>query len=337
MNKIKIGVIGCGHLGKMHIKNLTEISINNPDVILEGIYDIDETKSKESSELYNVNCFKSLDDAFDKLDAAIIVTPTTSHFDIAKIAIEKNTHSFIEKPVTASVEQGYQIRNLIAGKDLVIQIGHIERFNPGILALGDFVIKPLFIESHRISTFNPRGIDVSVVQDLMIHDIDIILNLVKSKVKSIDANGVAIISNNIDIANARIKFENGCVANMTASRISQKKMRKMRIFQPDTYISIDFQSNSSDIISLTRKKVNKSPEFSLNKFVIGDTEFTIKFDKPKVTESNPMKYELNEFINCIINKQIPKVTLDDGIQALEVASEIIQKSEESFKEINLHK
>lgn len=334
MEKIKIGVIGCGHLGKMHLKNLKEISKEDPNVELTGIYDIDFLKSKEMSVNHNIIAFEKLDDLLNNIDAAIIVTPTSTHFQIAKDTLGKNIHTFIEKPVTASLKEAYELKKISQQSNSIIQIGHIERFNPAILSLGNTDIRPTFIESHRISNFNPRGTDVSVVQDLMIHDIDIILNLVKSKVKSIDASGVAIISNKIDISNARIKFENGCVANITASRISMKKMRKMRIFQKDKYISIDFQENKSEIVSLSRKPATKLSKISLTKFVMGDTEFSINIEKPKVKESNPMKYELKLFIDCIKKKITPIVSLDDGIQALEVATEIITKSNESLAEIN---
>ena len=240
MEKIRAGIIGCGHLGKMHLKNIKELEKERKDVELSGIYDIDIEKSRQISVENKTKCFNTLEEMLNEINAAVIVSPTSTHFDIALKTIYKNIHTFIEKPVTDSLENAYLLRADRDIHNIIVQVGHIERFNPALLSVEKYNIKPLFIESHRLAQYNPRGTDVSVIQDLMIHDIDIILSLVKSRVKQIDANGVAIMTDKFDIANARLQFDNGCVANITASRISQKKMRKIRIFQNDAYISIDF-------------------------------------------------------------------------------------------------
>ena len=329
-SKINIGLIGAGHLGKMHIRNLLEISKEDHDVNFVGIYDINTEQAYEISSELKVKSFGTLEEYFDNVDTTLIVTPTVTHFEIAKLAIEKGKNIFIEKPVTARVDEAKQLKQMLESKKIVFQVGHIERFNPALLALRDIQIKPLFIECHRLAQFNPRGTDVSVVQDLMIHDIDLILSLVKSKVKNIEASGVPIITHRIDISNARIKFENGCVANITSSRISQKRMRKMRIFQKSAYISIDFQDNESEIFNLvpkSDKRLKKS-----NSIVLPDSDMVILYEKLKGKEKNPMKIEQKHFIECIKNSTEPMITLDDGLQALEVAREIILKSEESTKD-----
>ncbi len=330
-DKIKIGLIGAGHLGKMHIKNLLEISREDADVEFAGIYDVNTEHAYDISSEMKVKSFGSLDEYFDNINTTLIVTPTLTHFEIAKLAIEKGKNIFVEKPVTATLAEAKQLRELPGTKDIVFQVGHIERFNPALLALKDIAINPLFIECHRLAQFNPRGTDVSVVQDLMIHDIDLILSLVKSKVKSIDASGVPIITQKIDISNARIKFENGCVANITSSRISQKRMRKMRIFQKSAYISIDFQENESEIFNLVPKDDKRLKKF--NSITMPDSDLAILYEKNKGKEKNPMKIEQMHFIDCIKNSRQPLVTLEDGLQALEVAREIILKSEESTKEM----
>lgn len=330
-NKIKIGLIGTGHLGEMHIKNLLEISKEDHDVEFVGVYDIDRERANEISSKFKVRTFESIDDYFENINSTLIVTSTISHFDIAKQAIEKNKNIFIEKPVTATLSEAKMLRDILSNKDLIFQVGHIERFNPALLALKDIEIKPLFIECHRLAQFDPRGTDVSVVQDLMIHDIDLILSLVKSKVIDIDASGVPIITQKIDISNARIKFENGCVANITSSRISQKKMRKMRIFQKSTYLSIDFQENISEIFNLVQsddKRLKKT-----NSIILPKSDKAILYEKLKGKEKNPMKIEQRHFIDCIKNSVQPLVTLEDGLQALEVAREIILKSDESINKI----
>jgi predicted dehydrogenase len=325
MEKIKVGVLGCGHLGKMHIKNIKELEKDRKDLELAGVFDIDMDKCTSIAKEFKTKCFNYFSDFLKEIDAVIIVTPTSTHFDLALKTITNNIHTFIEKPVTDTVADAYLLRaNHDNHNSTVVQVGHIERFNPALLAVEKYKINPLFIESHRLSQYNPRGTDVSVIQDLMIHDIDIILSLVKSRVKQIDANGVAIITDKFDIANARIQFENGCVANITASRISQKKMRKMRIFQNNAYISIDFSENASEVFSLDA--TGKSGKV-IEKIEKDGKKLNITYDKPKTSKINAMKYEENSFFDCIANKTKPIVSLEDGIQALEVATEIINKIE----------
>jgi predicted dehydrogenase len=322
MEKIKVGISGCGHLGKMHIKNIKELEKERKDVELVGIYDIDMDICKKTAIEFKTKHFDFPLDFLKEINAVIIASPTSTHFDIALNTISNNIHTFIEKPVTSNLEDAYLLRaDHNNHKSVIVQVGHIERFNPALLAVEQYNIEPLFIESHRLSQYNPRGTDVSVIQDLMIHDIDIILSLVKSKVKQIDANGVAIITDKFDIANARLQFENGCVANITASRISQKKMRKMRIFQNDAYISVDFSENVSEVFKLDES--GKSGKV-IEKIEKDGKKTCITYNKPKSLKVNAMKYEENLFFDCIKNKTTPIVSLEDGIHALEVATEIIK-------------
>jgi predicted dehydrogenase len=318
---LNIGLAGCGHLGLIHCKILSEITEQNPYYNFKGVYDIDTEKSSKAANEYNVNAYGSLNELLSEINTMIIVTPTSTHFEIAERAVKKHINVFIEKPVTTSLDEAQKLIGISENTDVKIQVGHVERFNPALTSLEKYELKPRFIESHRLAQFNPRGTDVSVIQDLMIHDIDIILNLVKSPIEKIDANGVAVISNAIDIANARLSFQNGCVANVTSSRISMKKMRKMRLFQGNTYISIDFLNNKSEVFRLTDIS-NNEPGIS---FPFSDDKKII-FEQPHADtakESNPIKRELESFLASIINNQPVKVSLEDGKQAVKVADEII--------------
>ncbi len=331
-NKIKIGIAGCGHLGNFHIKNLIELQKERNDIEVIGVYDINSKKTDKIKSEYYLRVFNSLEELLNNINTVIIVTPTTTHYEISKMAIKKNINTFIEKPVTDKVSDAFELLEYANSKNVKIQVGHIERYNPALLALEEININPLFIESHRLSEFNPRGTDVSVIQDIMIHDIDIILNLIKSKIESIEANGVAIITDKIDIANARIKFKNGCVANLTASRISQKKMRKMRIFQKNAYISIDFMKNQSELFSmLNENDTNVKP----NAFIIGPFEYDNKrikilYENKTVSTVNPMKYELNKFFNSIVNDIKPEVDIEAAVEAVKAAQMITDKINESI-------
>ncbi|MCI0496209.1 Gfo/Idh/MocA family oxidoreductase, partial [candidate division KSB1 bacterium] len=260
MKNVKVGILGVGHLGRLHVQNYK--SIANAEIV--GIYDINYDRCQEVAREFQVEAFEKLDHLLDRIEAASIVVSTIHHFEITKACLNKGIHCLVEKPITSTLAEADELIGLSKQKGLMLQVGHIERFNPAIVALADFELKPMFIESHRLASFNPRGTDVAVVLDLMIHDIDIILHLVKNPVQKIDASGVAVITDEVDIANARIGFENGCVANITASRISQKKMRKMRLFQRNAYIGVDFLQKFSEIYQLvdageTTIKANQFP------------------------------------------------------------------------------
>lgn len=324
MQKLKIGVIGAGHLGSLHAKMFAQIETAH----LVGVYDIDGEKAERVASDCNTKTFSNLVDLFAAVDAVIVATTTKAHFDVAKQSIERGLHTFIEKPITETIEQARQLVTLAQERGVKIQVGHIERFNPAILALEQFEIKPLFIESHRLAQFNPRGSDVAVVLDLMIHDIDLILSLVKSPVVRIDANGVAVVSDSEDIANARLQFENGCVANVTASRISQNKMRKMRLFQQDSYISIDFSQGLAEVFRLVDEgDTTAKSTMQLGKIDQGQRKRVIVYEQPEVKEVNALKYELELFIKAVQNNTEPAVSGKEGLQALEVAQEILKKME----------
>jgi predicted dehydrogenase len=275
-----------------------------------------------------VKAFPALDDLLSQVEAVSIATATQSHYDVAMEAVNRGVHLLIEKPITATIEQAKALTEQAETKGLKLQVGHIERFNPAILALEPYNITPLFIESHRLAQFNPRGSDVAVVLDLMIHDIDLILSLVKSKVTRIDANGIAVISGTPDIANARLQFENGCVANVTASRISQNKMRKMRLFQRDAYISIDFAQGLAEVFRLVDEETpNVKPTMMLGRIDQGKHKRIIVYEQPEVQEVNALEYELKRFIESVQKNLETPVTGRDGLLALQVAQEILQKIE----------
>ena len=323
--EIKAGIIGCGHLGKLHIKNVKDIEAENKNVKLFGIFDINKEEAAGLAEKYGIKSYNTPEEMLDEVNAVLIVTPTTSHFEIAKKALIRKVHTFIEKPVTETLQEAEDLEKL-KQDGTIVQVGHIERFNPAILAVEKYKITPLFIETHRLAQFNPRGTDVSVIKDLMIHDIDIILNLVKSKVKSIEANGVGVLTDTIDIANTRLNFENGCVANITASRISLNKMRKMRIFQKNAYISIDFLNNTSEVFRLSEDSDTNIFSMPVN---YNGKDYKIVYEKPTTDIKNAMKYEEELFFNSILNNTVPEVTLKDCKEAIEIANKILQKIEDN--------
>jgi predicted dehydrogenase len=289
-----------------------------------GFYDTDSKISEELSDKEGYKYFSNLDNLLDNVEAIDIISPTTTHYQIAKQAILSNKHVFIEKPITDNVDHAKDIIQLSRKKNIIGQVGHVERFNPAYVAAFNHIKDPMFIESHRLSDFNPRGTDVSVIMDLMIHDIDIVLNTVKSKVKKINASGVSIISNSPDIANARIEFENKCVANLTASRISLKKMRKTRIFQKDAYISIDFLEKELQIVKI-KDAVKSNSNLSMVIKTNRGKDKIIYFENPEIIEENSILNELESFANSINNKSLPKVTLLDGYEAIKVANEVISQ------------
>ena len=332
MSDIKVGIVGCGHLGYFHIKNLIELQKERKDFEIIGVFDIDSSKSGKINKEFNLKIFDSLLDLFENINTAIIVTPTTTHYNISRLAIEKNINAFIEKPITDKISDANELLEFANIKNVKIQVGHIERYNPALLALEDMELNPLFIESHRLSEFNPRGADVSVIMDLMIHDIDIILSLVNSKIISIEANGVAVITNKIDIANARLNFENGCVANLTASRISLKKMRKMRIFQKNAYISIDFMKSQSEIFSILKEGTSiDNPKALVVPMEYDNKKIRILYESKTVSNINPMKFELNKFFDSIVENIKPEVDIEAAVEAVEAAQKIIDKINKSVK------
>ena len=313
----KVGVVGCGHLGKIHLKLLNQSESFN----LLGVYDNDINISKKAGSEFGCKSYESFEEMIAEIDVLDIVTPTPSHYSYALKAVENGVHIFIEKPVCSNTKESLNLIKKSKLNNVKIQVGHVERFNPAFTAVENNISKPMFIESHRLSQFNPRGNDVSVVLDLMIHDIDIILNSVDSPIKQISSSGVSVISDTPDIANARIEFENGCVANLTASRVSLKNMRKTRFFQSGKYISIDFLNRESQIVEIDEKN-SEMPIMTLETSK-GDKK-KIYFSKPDISENNAILDELNSFAFSIKNDTKPKVDIYDGHNALDVAIRIIK-------------
>jgi hypothetical protein len=318
---LKIGVLGAGHLGKIHIKLIKQIT----DFELVGFHDPNDAVAVDAAQKLNIGKFASIDELIDAVDVVDIVTPTLSHYDCASRALRKSKHIFIEKPITNTIEEAKSLISLVQEADVVAQVGHVERFNPAFTAVRDYLEQPMFIETHRLAQFNPRGTDVSVVLDLMIHDLDIVLSVVKANIKRISASGVAIVSDEPDIANARLEFDNGCVANLTASRFSLKNMRKTRFFQRNAYISVDFLKKSSEVVKM-RDIVGEPDPFSMSiDLGQGRGSKEIFFEKPKIQENNAILDELQSFANAIIQGHKPPVTVEDGYKALDVAYKIIEK------------
>jgi len=315
---LKVGVLGAGHLGKIHLKLLNQSNKYN----LVGFYDpIKENAQKVAAE-FGYKAFDTIQDLINAVDVVDIVTPTLSHFDCAKEAIEKGKHIFIEKPITKTVEEADALIELAKKHQVKGQVGHVERFNPAFTAVKDSITNPMFIETHRLAEFNPRGTDVPVVLDLMIHDIDIILSVVNSKVKKVNASGVSVISDTPDIANARIEFENGCVANLTASRISLKNMRKSRFFQKDAYIAVDFFEKATEVVRM-KDAPEKPGDFDMILQNAEGVKKQIYFENPTVDANNAILDELETFADAINNDTTPIVTLEQGTEALRVAHLII--------------
>jgi predicted dehydrogenase len=315
---LRIGILGVGHLGKFHLNNWIEIA----DVTLVGFYDPDEENAKLVQEKYGLKRYTNAEELMDECEAVDIVAPTIFHFELCSLALRKGKHVFVEKPLANTMDEARSLVKLAKESNVKFQVGHVERFNPAFLSLKNYALQPMFIEVHRLAQFNPRGTDVSVILDLMIHDIDIILNLVKSNVSYISANGVAVMSDTPDIANVRIEFDNGCVANLTSSRISMKKMRKMRLFQKDAYIGIDFLDKKTEII-----KLNTADDRDVFTFDIetNNGKKTIAIASPVVKDSNAIKMELEAFKNAIINNTDTPVSIIDGFGAMEVAHQILEK------------
>lgn len=316
---LKVGILGVGHLGKFHLNNWKEIQ----QAELVGFYDPNDATAQEVSEKYQIPRFLDPERLMDVVDAVDIVAPTNYHFELCKLAIRKGKHVFVEKPLANTMPEARELVKLVKESNIKFQVGHVERFNPAYLSIEKMDINPMFIEVHRLAQFNPRGTEVSVILDLMIHDIDIILSLVKSEVKLISASGVAVMTETPDIANVRIEFNNGCVANLTSSRISMKKMRKIRVFQKDAYIGIDFLNKKSEIIKLKGPADIDSFSFDLET-PAGDKK-TIAVLNPSVPEVNAIKLELEKFRDSILNNTPTIVSEVDGYRAMDVAHQILQK------------
>ena len=315
---LNVGVLGAGHLGKIHLRLLNESQKYN----LVGFYDPDVINGKKVEAEFGYTFFDNINKLIDAVDVVDIVTPTLSHFDCAKKAMEKGKHVFIEKPITTTLQEAEELLLLEKKHQVKGQVGHVERFNPAFMAVKENINNPMFIETHRLAEFNPRGTDVPVVLDLMIHDIDAILSVVKSEVKQINASGVSVISNSPDIANARIEFENGCVANLTASRISLKNMRKSRFFQKDAYISVDFLEKKVEVVKM-KDAPEKPGDFDMILQNAEGVKKQIYFENPDIASNNAILDELETFADAINNNTIPVVSLEQGTRALRVALEVI--------------
>jgi predicted dehydrogenase len=319
---LKIGVFGAGHLGKIHIRQLKELHQNFNIV---GFFDPSDEAAEVVSKEFGIERFEDALSLISSVDCVDIVTPTLNHFEIASLALRNSKHVFIEKPVTETVEEARILLQLAREADVKVQVGHVERFNPAFQAALPYFNKTMFIETHRLAQFNPRGTDVPVVLDLMIHDLDIILTVVKSGIKRISASGVSVVSDTPDITNARIEFDNGCVANLTSSRISMKNMRKSRFFQKDAYISVDFLTKEMEVVRMEDVEGEPNPLDIVFDLGPGKPVKKIYFDKPEINETNAIREELASFHEAILTDKVPVVSLEDGFRALEVAQQIMDK------------
>jgi predicted dehydrogenase len=323
---LRVGVFGVGHLGKFHLNNWKEIA----GVTLVGFYDPNNDNATEVETKYGLKRYATAELLMDECDVVDIVAPTTYHFDLVKLALRKSLHVFVEKPLANTLSEAKEILQLTKEANVKLQVGHVERFNPAYLAAIKYNLQPMFIEVHRLAQFNPRGTEVSVILDLMIHDIDIVLALVKSPIKHISASGVAVMTETPDIANVRIEFTNGCVANLTSSRISMKKMRKMRLFQKDAYIGIDFLEKKTEIIKI--KEDSDKDVFSFDLETPNGGSKTIAVATPLINDGNAILMELQAFVNAINNNTTPIVSEIDGYIAMDVASQILEKmGQHNFK------
>lgn len=321
---LKAGLVGAGHLGKIHLRLLNQ----SEKYELVGFYDSDAENGKKLEQEFCYKYYNDLDNLLNDIQVLDIVTPTLFHYEYAKKAIEKGLHFFIEKPVTQTLEQAEELIRLCEEKNIKVQVGHVERYNPAYIATRTYLDNPQFIEIHRLAEFNPRGTDVSVVLDLMIHDLDILLSIVKSPVKDIHASGVSVVSKTPDITNARIEFENGCVANLTTSRISMKAMRKSRFFQKDAYISIDFLEKKAEVIRMQAAPENPSDFDMIIENAEGEKN-QILFEYPNIQPNNAILDELESFAQAIEENTPIEVSLNDGTEALKVALKIMELIKES--------
>lgn len=325
---LKIGVLGAGHLGKIHLNCIKQIV--NYDLV--GFYDPVEETARQVEEELLIKSYDSIDSLIDMVDVVDIVTPTVRHFECAAKALRKRKHVFIEKPIVATPDEANALKKLADEAGVKVQVGHVERFNPAFIAAEPFIGEPLFIEAHRLAQFNPRGTDVPVVLDLMVHDLDILLTIVKSPITHISASGVSIVSPTPDIANARIEFENGTVANLTASRLSMKYMRKTRIFQRDAYITVDFLDKKTEIFRIN-DTIDDSNPLSTTITLADGSERQITFEMPEIHPVNAIKTELESFYDAIVHNTIPAVNIDDGINVLKLAYRILEAVENSIAKV----
>lgn len=320
-DRIRIGVLGAGHLGRIHMQQAREV----PELELVGFHDADPARAEAIREEFGVPAFSTSEELLTAVDAVDIVTPTITHHALAKAALGRGLHIFIEKPVTTTVREAEELAALAAERGCTVQVGHVERFNPAFLAAQPFFREPMFIEAHRLAQFNPRGTDVSVVLDLMIHDIDLVLSVVKSPVREVIASGVAVVSDTPDIANARIAFANGCVANLTASRISLKNMRKSRFFQRDAYIAVDMLAKESEIVRMRAVEGEPDPFAVVMDLGAGKGRREISFEKPAVQPTNAIREELRSFAHSILEGSAPTVTLAQATEALRTALLVLER------------
>ncbi len=322
---LDIGVIGVGHLGRLH----AELADRSPELNLVGVYDSDRDRCRAEAERCHTRAFDSLEELLAAVPAASIVVPTEDHFSLAGTALEQDCHLFIEKPITAKSSQARKLLELAKQKNRLIQVGHIERFNPAFLALEGTGLQPMFIEAHRLCRFNPRGNDVSVILDLMIHDLDLVLTLVDAPLHSVHASGVGVVSPSDDIANVRLEFANGAVANLTSSRISAKDMRKMRIFEPNSYVSMDFLKHKTEIIELAPQDFQESDSslasITLGSIGSGEQEKQVRMRLPEMPAVNSLLLELEAFSRAVQTKTRPIVSGEDGLLALELAEVILDR------------
>ncbi len=326
---MRIGMVGVGHLGQHHTRIWQEI----PDAKLVGIYDIDQKRAEEIAQRNNTRNFPEFSTLLEKVDAVDIATSTSSHFHYAELALNADKHIFIEKPICSSLSDAEKLVRIAKQKNLKIQVGHIERFNPAVMAMSEILVEPMFVESNRLAPFTPRGSDVPVVLDLMIHDIDVILSFIKSEVVDIKAVGIPVLTDSVDIANARVEFANGATANVTASRISMKRLRKIRFFQEDKYISLDYQAQEVQVIEKSEilKMIHKiSPTAQDEKNLEPDK--MVKYYKLPIKQIEPLKAELQSFANAVILDRRPLVNGEDGYKALKVAHQIMEKIDKRLQE-----
>jgi len=326
METLKIGIVGAGRLGTYHARCLKSI----PDAKLIGIHDVDLPRAESLAQETASMVFSQYSQLLEKAEAVIIATDTQSHYRLGIEAVQQGRHLFVEKPITATVEQGRELVTTARERGLKLQVGHVERYNRAFRSLGNRILSPRFIESHRLSQFNPRGTDVAVILDLMIHDLDLVLHLVNAPLQDIHASGVAIVSDTIDIANARLTFTNGCVANITASRISRTKMRKMRIFSSDSYISMDFITGKTDIFRLADPTESTifPQTLPLGEIEKGQRKLKILYETPETADANAIELELKDFVNSVIHNLPATVPGEQGLSALELAIQVINAIDE---------